>query len=110
MVRNIKLERVMRGGLLGFAGLALSAMLGLAGSLANTASAAEVNIYSARHYDSDQLIYDAFTKATGIEVNVIEGGDAELLERIKAEGRNSPADVLITVDAGRLWRAEEAGI
>jgi iron(III) transport system substrate-binding protein len=80
--------------------------LGLEGA----AGAAEVNIYSARHYDSDQLIYAAFTKATGIQVNAIEGGDAELLERMKAEGRNSPADVLITVDAGRLWRAEEAGI
>ena len=96
----------MGGGFLRISGLALGLLLGVAGTL----SAAEVNLYSARHYDSDQQIYDAFTKATGIEVNVIEGGDAELLERVKAEGRNSPADVLITVDAGRLWRAEEAGI
>ena len=75
-----------------------------------TAQAAEVNIYSARHYDVDKALYDDFTKQTGIKVNVIEGKDDELIERIKNEGGNSPADVLITVDAGRLWRAQEAGI
>ncbi len=70
----------------------------------------EVNVYSARHYDTDQMLYDEFTKETGITVNLIEGGSDELIERIKSEGINSPADVLITVDAGRVWRAEEAGI
>jgi iron(III) transport system substrate-binding protein len=73
-------------------------------------SAAEVNVYSARHYDTDQAMFDDFTAATGIEVNLIEGEADQLIERIKAEGRNSPADVLITVDAGRLHRAEEAGV
>jgi iron(III) transport system substrate-binding protein len=72
--------------------------------------AAEVNIYSARHYDTDQAMFDEFTSATGIDVNLIEGDADQLIERIKAEGRNSPADVLITVDAGRLWRAEAAGV
>ena len=70
----------------------------------------EVNVYSSRHYDSDDEIYKEFTEATGIRVNLIEGKDDELIERIKSEGQNSPADVLITVDAGRLWRAEQAGV
>ncbi len=74
------------------------------------AGAEEVNIYSSRHYDTDVQLYDGFTKATGIEVNRIEGDADQLIERIKAEGRNSPADILITVDAGRLWRAEQAGV
>ena len=69
-----------------------------------------VNVYSARHYDTDAALYDAFTEETGIEVHVIEAGADELIERIRSEGRNSPADVVITVDAGRLWRAEQAGI
>jgi iron(III) transport system substrate-binding protein len=78
---------------------------------AGTASAAEeVNVYSARHYDTDAALYDGFTEQTGIEVNLIESEADQLIERIKAEGANTPADVLITVDAGRLWRAEEAGI
>jgi iron(III) transport system substrate-binding protein len=70
----------------------------------------EVNVYSARHYDADQLIYDAFTEQTGIEVRVLQGSSDQLVERIKREGVASPADVLITVDAGRLWRAEEDGL
>lgn len=69
-----------------------------------------VNLYSSRHYDTDQALYDQFTEQTGIGVNLIEGDADQLIERIRAEGRNSPADVLITVDAGRLWRAEEAGL
>nr|WP_228021850.1 Fe(3+) ABC transporter substrate-binding protein [Romeria gracilis] len=69
-----------------------------------------VNVYSARHYDIDDELYQEFTDETGIEVNVIEGDSDELLERITSEGEQSPADVFITVDAGRLWRAEEAGI
>jgi iron(III) transport system substrate-binding protein len=73
-------------------------------------AAGVVNIYSSRHYDSDDTIYQNFTEATGIEVNLIEGDADELIERIKTEGANSPADVLVTVDAGRLWRAEEEGL
>jgi len=69
-----------------------------------------VNLYTARHYDSDAKLYEAFTKQTGIKVNVVEGDASQLIERLKAEGRNSPADVLMTVDAGRLWRAEEANV
>ena len=77
---------------------------------ASGAAAQEVNLYSARHYDTDVALYEAFTEQTGIAVNLIEGDADQLIERIKAEGRNSPADVLITVDAGRLWRADEAGL
>ena len=70
----------------------------------------EVNIYSARHYDTDLALYDEFTAETGIKVNRIEADSDALIERIESEGEFSPADVFITVDAGRLWRAEEAGI
>jgi len=91
------------GGLRGAAVLVIG--LGSQGALAE-----EVNVYSSRHYDTDVAMYERFTAETGIEVNLIEGDADQLIERIKAEGPNSPADVLITVDAGRLWRAEEAGI
>jgi iron(III) transport system substrate-binding protein len=74
------------------------------------AAAGEVNVYSARHYDTDLALYDDFTCETGIKVNRIEADADALLERIAAEGEFSPADLFITVDAGRLWRAEEAGV
>ena len=70
----------------------------------------EVNVYSARHYDTDFALYETFTEQTGIEVNLIEGGSDALTERILSEGDLSPADLLITVDGGRLWRAAEAGV
>lgn len=74
------------------------------------ADAGEVNLYSSRHYDTDLALYDDFTEQTGITVNRIEADADALIERIQSEGEFSPADLLITVDAGRLWRAEEAGI
>ena len=86
-----------------------AAVLGVL-ALASGASAAEVNIYSARHYQSDDQLYENFTKQTGIKVNRIEDDADKLLTRIENEGANSPADVLITVDAGRLWRAEQKGV
>ena len=70
----------------------------------------EVNIYSGRHYETDETLFDRFTTQTGIQINVVEGEADELQERIMAEGERTPADLLITVDAGRLWRAEEAGL
>jgi len=70
----------------------------------------ELNIYSSRHYDSDETLYQTFTEQTGITVNVIEGKTDELLARLKREGELSPADVFITVDAGRLHKAVEADI
>ncbi|MBD2112097.1 MULTISPECIES: Fe(3+) ABC transporter substrate-binding protein [Cyanophyceae] len=66
-----------------------------------------VNLYSARHYDTDDQLYEGFREATGIRVNVVEAEADQLIERIKSEGANSPADILMTVDAGRLWRAEQ---
>ena len=69
-----------------------------------------VNVYSARHYDTDMALYEEFTRQTGIQVNLIEGGSDALIERIRNEGEFSPADMLITVDAGRLWRAGENDI
>ncbi len=69
-----------------------------------------LNLYTARHYQTDEALYSGFTKQTGIKVNRIEGGEDALFERIKAEGANSPADVFITVDIGRIWRADQAGI
>jgi len=74
------------------------------------AQAKEVHVYSSRHYDTDRELYDAFTRETGIRVRLIEGNADQLIARIKSEGVNSPADVLITVDAARLARAKEAGI
>jgi iron(III) transport system substrate-binding protein len=88
--------------------LAATSLIGLCA--AGVASAAEVNVYSSRHYDTDQQLYDDFTEATGITINLIEGNAEELIERIRAEGANSPADVLVTVDAGRLFRADEMGL
>ncbi|MEO0948414.1 MAG: Fe(3+) ABC transporter substrate-binding protein [Cyanobacteria bacterium J06641_5] len=70
----------------------------------------EINLYSSRHYDTDDRLYTDFENLTGIRVNRLKGKADELIERIRVEGRNSPADVLITVDAARLWRAEVAGI
>jgi iron(III) transport system substrate-binding protein len=69
-----------------------------------------LNLYTARHYATDEAFYTGYTKATGIKINRIEGGEDALFERIKAEGANSPADVFLTVDVARLWRAEQAGI
>ena len=78
--------------------------------LAHGADEKVVNIYSARHYQSDEALYAEFTKTTGIRVNRIEAGEDALIERIRNEGAHSPADVLITADAGRLWRAEQLGL
>ncbi|HEY9218685.1 MAG TPA: extracellular solute-binding protein [Phenylobacterium sp.] len=69
-----------------------------------------VNLYTARHYDADLQLYDAFTRATGIKVNRLEMAPDQLIERMKAEGDASPADVVIMADAGALWRAEQAGL
>ncbi len=70
----------------------------------------EVNIYSSRHYDTDDQLYSDFTDQTGITINRIEGKGDELIARLQAEGRNSPADLLITVDTSRLERAKLAGV
>jgi iron(III) transport system substrate-binding protein len=81
-------------------------------ALASTALGQEkaVNVYSGRHYQTDEALYAGFTKATGIKVNRIEAGEDAIIERIRSEGERSPADVMVTVDAGRLWRAEQLGL
>jgi iron(III) transport system substrate-binding protein len=85
----------------------------LAVTLPAAAVAAEepvLNLYSARHYQTDEALYANFTKATGIRINRIEASDDQLLERLKSEGANSPADVLLIVDAARLGLAEQLGM
>ncbi|MEM1058698.1 MAG: Fe(3+) ABC transporter substrate-binding protein [Verrucomicrobiota bacterium] len=69
-----------------------------------------VNLYTQRHYELDQEIYDRFAEETGITVNVVKAGADQLIERLKAEGEDSPADLFLTVDIGRMARAQEAGL
>lgn len=90
--------------------LRITTALGLSLLAAAPALAQEVNLYSARHYDADLRIYENFTAQTGIRINLIEGSDQQLLQRLQTEGRNSPADLFITVDGGRLHQAVEAGV
>jgi len=83
-------------------------LLGLVSALTLTpAQAQEVNIYSARHYRTDETLYADFTRQTGIKVNHLEANEDELLERVRHEGASGPADILITVDAARLAKADE---
>ena len=91
-----------------FKGIALALAALLAAPV--TAQDKVLNLYSSRHYQTDEALYANFTKTTGIKINRIEGGEDPLIERIRNEGERSPADVLITVDAGRLWRAEQLGL
>lgn len=92
--------------------LLIAALLPAAGGavFAAAASEGEVNVYSHRHYDVDLELYRSFEEQTGIKVNLVEGGSDELIERLLREGAESPADVLMTVDAGRLHRAKQAGL
>lgn len=91
--------------------LTLTAFACLAtGSLAETHLGGELNLYSSRHYDTDERLYSDFTAQTGITINRIEASADELIARMQAEGRNSPADVLLTVDTSRLARAKAASI
>lgn len=69
-----------------------------------------VNVYTHRHYEADQKLFDLFSEKTGIKVNVVSASADELIQKLELEGANSPADVLITVDAGRLHRAEEKNL
>ena len=91
------------------AAFAISAAL-TSNVLAATAAEKVLNLYSSRHYQTDEALYANFTKQTGIRINRIEAGDDPLIERLKNEAAASPADVLVTVDAGRLSRAEQLGL
>jgi len=85
------------------------AILGLSLGLAQAAEPV-LNLYSARHYPTDEALYSGFTQATGIRINRVDADDAGILARLKAEGSASPADVILLVDAARLWRAEVDGL
>jgi len=87
----------------------LATAIVLAGNLA-CAQEQVLNIYSARHYPSDEVLYSGFTKATGIKINRVDADDAGIVSRLKAEGAASPADVILLVDAARLWRGETEGL
>ena len=76
----------------------------------NLVTADEVNVYTSRHYDSDDALYEEFSQETGIKVNIICGKGSALLQRLKAEGKNSPADIFFTVDAGNLWKVQKEGL
>jgi iron(III) transport system substrate-binding protein len=98
--------RLRRSALLAAAAAALA-------SLAPTSALAQqqvLNLYSARHYQTDDALYANFTKATGIKINRLDGKEDELVERIRNEGTASPADILITVDAARLEVADKLGL
>ena len=96
-----------------FSSLVATVLVAASAAIAANAAFAQdkvLNLYSARHYSTDEALYTNFTKATGIKINRIDGGEDALLARIKAEGANSPADVFLTVDAGRLWIADQEGV
>jgi iron(III) transport system substrate-binding protein len=86
------------------------AALALTAATAASAQQPTLNLYSARHYQTDEALYENFTKATGIKLNRIDADDAGILARLKTEGAASPADVILLVDAARLWRAEADGL
>ena len=83
--------------------------LGLELAVAGATRAGELLVYSARHY-GQEAAFEAFTRKTGIQVRMLTGNTGELFERLKAEGDRTPADVLLTVDAGNLWNAARAGL
>ncbi|MDB9818701.1 extracellular solute-binding protein [Pelagibacterales bacterium] len=85
--------------------VSLAVIIFSASSFAN-----EVNLYSGRHYDSDEKLYAKFTAKTGIKVNVISGKGKALMQQIITEGNSSPADLFVTVDAGNLWKAQKEGL
>ncbi len=114
----MSIQSINSGYLKGAAFICLSAMAvfatqGHAQAQAQTqiqTAAASINIYSARHYPTDEALYSDFTKSTGIKINRVDADDAGVLTRLKAEGAASPADVILLVDAARLWRAEVDGL
>ncbi|MCG8445009.1 MAG: Fe(3+) ABC transporter substrate-binding protein [Hyphomicrobiales bacterium] len=104
MTTQVTRQRVLMAALLGGAIAATAAFMGTA------QAEGELNLYSSRHYDTDERLYSDFEEATGITINRIEDSANVLIERIRSEGANSPADVLLTVDAGRLWAADQEGL
>lgn len=101
---EVVLRRLMQAAVV--SGLVLAALL----PLHSEAQEKVLNLYSARHYQTDDALYAEFTKQTGIRINRIELGDEQLLQRLRTEGAASPADVVLLVDAARLWRAQIDGL
>lgn len=89
---------------------ATAAAIGLLAGFGALAQEPVLNLYSARHYQTDEALYADFTKATGIKINRVDADDAGILARLRSEGASSPADVILLVDAARLWRAETEGL
>ncbi len=85
-------------------------VLAVTGAAPALAQERVLNLYSARHYQTDEALYTNFTKTTGIRINRVDADDAGILSRLKAEGAASPADVVLLVDAARFWRAEADGL
>lgn len=88
----------------------LVATLTAATACAAIAQEQVLNLYSARHYQTDEALYADFTKSTGIKINRVDADDAGILARLRSEGSSSPADLILLVDAARLWRAEVDGL
>lgn len=109
MIRND--DRLVRGAIaIAAAACALGALVVSTVNLEAEGQTSSIDVYSGRHYNTDKELYKQFTKETGIKVNLLEAKDDALLARLKEEGKNSPADVLILADAARLHRAAEAGL
>lgn len=92
------------------AGAALAAAALGSAVFAVSAQEQVLNLYSARHYQTDEALYAGFTQATGIKINRVDADDAGIAARLRSEGTSSPADVILLVDAARLWRAEFDGL
>src|SRR6187200_3370250 len=90
--------------------VAAGALLAVGAVSGVSAQGPVLNLYSARHYQTDEALYANFTKATGIRVNRVDADDAGILARLRSEGSSSPADVILLVDAARLFRAESDGL
>lgn len=103
-------RRVFLGASAAIGAVALAELTGAKHSFAQRKKGGVVNLYSSRHYNTDRRLYTDFERQTGIRVNLIEGKGDELIERIKSEGKNSPADVLMTVNAATLWQAQQDGL
>jgi iron(III) transport system substrate-binding protein len=89
---------------------AATALMSLSPVTAQAQDNKTLNLYSARHYSTDEALYNDFTKQTGIKINRVDADDAGILNRLKAEGASSPADVILLVDAARLWKGEVDGL
>jgi iron(III) transport system substrate-binding protein len=89
--------------------LIVAVLAGLVAQAGPAGASEEVVIYSARHYGQEPA-FEAFTKATGIQIRMLNGEAGQIFERLKAEGDKTPADLLLTVDAGNLWNAARAGL